>query len=75
MDKNKLVVMYCYICNYYDNELYWHGMPRIANALAEIIWNPISQMQNAAKVRSTPGLLVHIFDRLSAACYSLAFNS
>lgn len=59
------------------NELFSTAVSRIRQPIESLFnWlNEKTQMQNAAKVRSTQGLLVHIFGRLSAACYLLAFNS
>lgn len=59
------------------DELFSTAVSRIRQPIESLFnWlNEKTQMQNAAKVRSTPGLLVHIFGRLSAACYLLAFNS
>lgn len=36
--------------------------------------NEKTQIQNASKVRSQAGLLVHIFGRVAAACYLLSLN-
>lgn len=59
------------------DELFSTAVSRIRQPIESFFnWvNEKTQMQYAAKVRSTRGLLVHVFGRLSAACYLLAFNS
>lgn len=58
------------------DELFSTAVSRIRQPIESFFnWiNEKTQMQAAAKVRSTQGLLVHVFGRLAAACYLLTFN-
>ncbi|GHT67473.1 hypothetical protein AGMMS50239_30710 [Bacteroidia bacterium] len=82
--QNKLILTYLYVCNLYETELKYDCQRHSNNSELSSVRQPIESfynwlnekttIQRASKVRSTKGLLLHIFGKIAADFFYLIFN-